>query len=1056
MAPKAPSDPQPLTVRPRSAPRKKIKEEKVSYAAVAAQSRDRRAEVEWVNETLDTLLAGTRDAFTTLDHQWRFTYVNDHAARVAGIEKDQLLGKCIWDIFPHLQNTNLFRESHRALEQQQPAHFEDFYPSACRWIEHRVYPYPGGLSIFTADITERKRSEETSRDKEERIRFNLEAANVGTWDWNISTGTVQWSENMEQVHGQQPGSFGGTIDAFVQGIHPVDRSRVLKTIDQTIKAGGVYDIEYRQMTARGEVKWMEGKGRVTRDGSGQPVRMMGVCMDVTERKRMQAALEDAYAELENRVRQRTADLEKTNTELRNAVEALMESEQRLHSIMDSSPSIMFIKDIRGRYVYANPEFQKLCRLTREQIAAKTDSEIFSPEQAEAFRLNDLQVLRTGEAIKFEEVALQEDGLHTSVVTKFPLRDAHGNAEGICGIVTDITERKRSEEALQESEARLRLMLDSLPAIVWTTDEKLMMTSSLGKGLARVNLKPNQTTGASLYDAVPASDPGYPAIPAHLRALKGESSNYVAEWQGAIYQTRVEPWRDAAGKIVGCIGLSLDVTEQKHTEHALAQSEDQFRSLIEGTRDYAIFMLDPQGCILSWNLGAERINGYKAGEIIGKHFSVFYPDEDIKSGKPQHGLKIAAAEGRFTTGGWRIRKDGSRFWADVVITALYDGGNHLRGFSKVTRDVTERKRAQEQLSNSEHKFRSIAESANQAIITCDCAGSICSWNRGAQVLFGYAEEEVLGKPLVMLMPDRYRVHHQNGVERLRSGKEPRILGKTIEVYGLRKDGVEFPIELSLSGWRSGDDEFYTGIISDLSIRKKAENWLRQLSGRLLEVQDEERRRMARDLHDSTAQTLSALSLSLALVNQCADFTQQPKVAKAIAESLDLADQASRELRTFSYLLHPPLLDEVGLADALRWYVAGFTKRTHIEVELTISPGSFGRLDQDVETALFRVAQESLTNIYRHSGSSTAAIRLALEPGEIVLEVRDYGKGLPPGMQVSNDDWAVTLGVGLRGMRERVRQLRGRMEVRSVQPGTSVEVVLPRHSGGDGHDSKGLAS
>jgi PAS domain S-box-containing protein len=360
---------------------------------------------------------------------------------------------------------------------------------------------------------------------------------------------------------------------------------------------------------------------------------------------------------------------------------------------------------------------------------------------------------------------------------------------------------------------------------------------------------------------------------------------------------------------------LEITELKLAEEKVRESEERFRLLIESVKDYAIFMLDPEGRVLTWNAGAERIKGYRAEEIVGKHYSIFFPAEDAQSGTPDLALKTAAAEGRVEREGWRLRKDGSRFWADVVVTAVRNPDGSLRGFSKVTRDASERKQAEESL--------------------------------------------------------------------------------------------------------------------------------RELSSRLLSVQDEERRRIARELHDSTAQTLSALSINLALMQQYIEPSADPRVSTVLRNSLALADQVSREIRGLSYLLHPPLLDEAGLADTLRWYIYRFTQRTKIEVDLQISPSEFDRLERDMELALFRVIQECLANVYRHSGSRLAGVRLVREPAEISLQVWDEGKGLGPDTPVGDKTRPPVIGVGIRGMKERVRQLGGRMEIRARHPGTVIEIVLPLH-------------
>src|ERR1051325_4867125 len=177
-------------------------------------------------------------------------------------------------------------------------------------------------------------------------------------------------------------------------------------------------------------------------------------------------------------------------------------------------------------------------------------------------------------------------------------------------------------------------------------------------------------------------------------------------------------------------------EPKPTQGMIRQSGDPFRLLVESVRDYAIFMLDTTGNIATWNLGAQLIKGYKPEEIIGKHFSIFYPEEDLAWDKPGYELQVAAEVGRFEDEGWRLRKDGTRFWANVIITALRDKDGTLRGFGKVTRDLTERKQAEEEIRQSEERFRLLVESVRDyAIFMLDPQGHIASWNLGAKNIKG---------------------------------------------------------------------------------------------------------------------------------------------------------------------------------------------------------------------------------------------------------------------------------------------------------------------------------
>ena len=217
---------------------------------------------------------------------------------------------------------------------------------------------------------------------------------------------------------------------------------------------------------------------------------------------------------------------------------------------------------------------------------------------------------------------------------------------------------------------------------------------------------------------------------------------------------------------------------------------------------------------------------------------------------------------------------------------------------------------------------------------------------------------------------------------------------------------------------------------------ANQGLGDLTARLLQLQDEERRRIARELHDSAGQSLTALALNLS--NLGTEIERLTKSAKTVSDSVVLVNDMSRDIRTISYLLHPPLLDEAGLASALRWYIRGFTERSGIKVDLEL-PEDFDRLPRDMETAIFRLVQECLTNIHRHSESPTAAIGINHSNGEVRIEVQDQGKGIPPDKKLELLS-AGTPGVGIRGMRERLRQLGGAMEINSDGNGRGTRVVV----------------
>jgi signal transduction histidine kinase len=259
--------------------------------------------------------------------------------------------------------------------------------------------------------------------------------------------------------------------------------------------------------------------------------------------------------------------------------------------------------------------------------------------------------------------------------------------------------------------------------------------------------------------------------------------------------------------------------------------------------------------------------------------------------------------------------------------------------------------------------------------------------------------------------------------------------------IARDGRElwFRDDAVLVRDEAGRPLYVQGVLFDITGLKLAERAVRIVSGRLLNLQEEERRRIARELHDTTAQNLTALTMNLSMLRSAVPQTNTLAV-KALEECFRLTNQCVQEIRTFSYLLHPPVLEELGLARALHDYATGFQQRSGIKVELDLSlEGS--ALPKETEMTLFRVVQESLGNIHRHSGSRAAAIRMWRDGGEVWLEVQDAGKGIPAEQFEAIDKGRSHFGVGIAGMRERMQQLGGRLDIRSGPQGTTVQAIVP---------------
>jgi len=603
----------------------------------------------------------------------------------------------------------------------------------------------------------------------------------------------------------------------------------------------------------------------------------------------------------------------------------------------------------------------------------------------------------------------------------------------------------ADEASNVIEVRLRLIIDTIPTIVWR---------KLPDGSADfLNRNFREYTGFSLEDGL-----GW----GWMNAFHPDD-RLMEEWRTALaagnpfekearlrrsdglyrwFLIRAVPLRDKQGNIANWYGTSTDIEDLK-------KAEDRIRLIID-TFPTMVWTVRPDGAVDFVNQRWMDYTGLSLGEEIKDPTRVVHP-EDLP-GVMQKWLADMAA-GKPSEDEMRLRRaDGEYRWFLVRTAPLRDEQGNVIKWYGVSIDIQDRKRAEEALRSSEREQRHIAaqlERERARLVEAQKVAKMGSWEAELQSLNVIWSEQT--HRIFETDPSRFHPTRPKFREFIHPEDRAKVdaafvasLDKrspcTVEYRIVMPDGR---VKILEERWQAfhdleGKPIRVAGTCRDITEAVRAEEELRRLSGQLLRLQDEERRSIARDLHDSTGQDLVALATTLSQLHASIPSSSR-KLRKLASHCQALADQCIREVRTLSYLLHPPMLDEAGLEDAIRHYVEGFAARTGIEVKFQISP-RFGRMPPDVELALFRVVQESLTNIQRHSQSLRAAIQLGRSADEVKLEISDKGQGASRRELTGVIGSPFRLGVGIPSMQERVRLIGGWLEIESSSSGTTVRVTV----------------
>jgi len=617
------------------------------------------------------------------------------------------------------------------------------------------------------------------------------------------------------------------------------------------------------------------------------------------------------------------------------------------------------------------------------------------------------------------------------------RDAGGRARRAVGAMIDISR-------LKDTESRLRLFTEQIPARACVTDRDLRVVWDAGAAFPG---SPS-AVGKSVLELFATSPDRERVLEGCRRALAGQSTRLEIDDGTAAAQLQLVPFHDPAGNVTGVVGIAFDITDRVRSEEQVRAGRRLLQQVLD-TLPVGVIVVNRTGDIL---LHKPASLGIWGGMIVSGQ-ERWAESRGFRRGS---GQRIAAGE----WASMRALEEGQTTRDELIDIITFDGiGKTIRNYAApirepdgvitgavvVNEDVTERVRAEEALRKTERLLNDAEKLGQTGSWEQDLiSGEIFNTETSRRLFFG--DDRSKGERL----EDYVAAIHSDDHDRVVASREQLLAGTgsgDIEFRVVWPDGSVHLLfgRATVVRDQAGRPLRVYGTNADITEHRRAEaelarraQQLETLSARLLQSQDEERRRIARELHDTTAQNLVALRMDLSALKRSA-AASDPPARTIIEESIALTESAIAEIRTLSYLLHPPMIEEAGLLPSLRWYVHGFQERSGIAVTLDL-PDELKRLPIATETALFRIIQEALTNIRRHSGSRVAGIRMEREPGMLMVDIRDDGRGVP--LQLRGDETVLAAaGVGIASMRERARELGGSMNVQSDDRGTAIEIRLP---------------
>lgn len=886
------------------------------------QRRDAEAALRESEERFRKLVSSMNDTVFTLDREHRITGMFGSSVNGLDLEPEEFIGKTAGQLFGMDRGLIHHQAAARGLAGEQVTYEWSLvhnqntlhYQTSLSPMRNQSGEVTGLVGVGR-DITARKFAEEALHASEERYRDLVENARDVIYSHDLKGNYTSVNRAVEEITGYTREE--ALKLNFEQSVAPeyVETARQMIAAKLAGQQETVYDLEI--VAKDGRRITVEVNTRLVFQND-VPIGIQGIARDITARK--------------------------------SAERALRESESRLQAILDNCPAMIFEKDLDGRYLQINRQFERTFDMVAGQVLGRTDDDLFPRELAAGFRATDRRVIEAGHTLELEETAVYADGLHHYIVHKFPLHDVAGDIYGVGAISTEITARKRAEEELRRQKEILQKIFDHIPVMIRFLDEEGRI-KLVNREWERVLGWPQNEITANNLDIFSELYPDSEyrqSVMDFIAASTGEFADFkTTAKDGRVIDTRFANVRLEDGTN---IGIGRDITEIKRAEQALRRQTAQLAALHE------------IGLEISAESDLARILEvvtHRAAELLGaKHCSTYIRDDDegvlnlVASLEPKFvGMRMADSEG-------------------------------LAGRALVRGD---------------------------AVIIDDYS----AWRCRARAF----ETEGFGPAIAA--PLRWQDSAIGSITLARDRGEPPF---TVGDTSLLK---QFAAQAAIA--------IHQATLFDELQESRAR--LQVLSHSLIDAQEAERKRLARELHDQIGQALTAIQISL----QTARSKPDGGTASILEDCLTIIDESLGLVHDLSLDLRPSLLDDLGLGAALRWYVERATSRADLNARLSVDAiGS--RFSSEMETACFRIAQESLTNVVRHAAARTVSITLVHEDNCLKLTVKDDGVGFD--VHEAMERMGSNTSLGLQGMRERAAALGGILEIKSSpKSGTEIAAKFP---------------